>query len=427
MSIAKEASPNAPAESSRVSQYWQEQFEKNRADRSLWTNNVLIMQHLYRLISGGSPEHWLFWFLNHYVPGGLAFERSLSVCCGDGAHELILANSGSVEFIRGFDLSAGAIAQAKAAFVASGIPEQTYRFEVADADALHIDDHFDFILSTGALHHVNQLQTLLERLSRMLDPDGYFVALEYVGPNRFQWRDPQLNIVNDILRRLDPRYLKDNRLVEVERPPLAQFLAIDPSEAVHSEEVLRLLGENFTIEYLSNFNGTLIHPLYPLLNDRFTNANDPGFDGILKMVLLMEDLLIRHRILSSDFVFAICRNKMMSAQAPSKPKRRTRRFFGHLDTFDEIKIAGWAVDLSDPTAQIVADLYLDDQFHATVCCDTLRPDLVEAGYGDGSKSFELPLTLPEKVQPAVVKMVLAGSDKVLATRRYGRAGVPPAS
>ena len=49
-------------------------------------------------------------------------------------------------------------------------------------------------------------------------------------------------------------------------------MAIDPSEAVRSEDILRLLPDYFTIEYLRNFNGTIMHPLYPLLDARFTNT-----------------------------------------------------------------------------------------------------------------------------------------------------------
>ena len=196
------------SESSRVSKYWERQFEKNRTDTSLWTNNDIVTRHIYRLISGGSEEHWLSWFFNHYLENGVAFERSLSVCCGDGAHELGIANTGRVRFIRGFDISEGAIAQANATFEKAAIPRDSYAFEVADADNLELEDRFDLILSTGALHHVTNLEGLLSKLSSMLGTDGYFVVLEYVGPNRFQWTDTQLSVINGILRQLDPRYSK---------------------------------------------------------------------------------------------------------------------------------------------------------------------------------------------------------------------------
>ena len=422
MSIAEAATSDVPAESSRVSQYWERQFEKNRADTSLWTNNDIVTRHIYRLISGGSEEHWLPWFFNHYLEDGAVFERSLSVCCGDGAHELGIANTGKVRFIRAFDISEGAIAQAKATFEKAAIPKGSYAFEVADANNLHIEDRFDLILSTGALHHVTNLEGLLSKLSSMLGIDGYFVVLEYVGPNRFQWTDTQLSVINGILRQLDPRYLKENTRIALGRPSIVDFMAIDPSEAVRSEDVLRLLPEYFTIEYLRNFHGTVMHPLYPLLDARLTNTNAPDFDSIVRMILLMEDVLIRQKVLSSDFVFVICRSKERGALpgAPQAPlATREGRFAGYIDVFDQSSIAGWAADTKAPAAPLSVDVYINDCLHATLPADIFRQDLKDAGYGDGRKGFTLALVSPRSLPPGrIARLVVAGSDQVLATRLW---------
>jgi hypothetical protein len=58
MSIEEPTRSADPAASSRVSQHWEHQFEKNRTDASLWTNNEIVARNIYRLISGGSEEHW---------------------------------------------------------------------------------------------------------------------------------------------------------------------------------------------------------------------------------------------------------------------------------------------------------------------------------------------------------------------------------
>ena len=414
------ATSDVPAELSRVSQYWEQQFEKNRTDTSLWTNNDIVARHIYRLISGGSEEHWLTWFFNHYLEDGVVFERSLSVCCGDGAHELGIANTGKVRFIRGFDLSEGAIAQTTATFEKAAIPKGSYAFEVADANNLQMEDRFDLILSTGALHHVTNLEGLLSKLSSMLGPDGYFVVLEYVGPNRFQWTDTQLSVINGILRQLDPRYLKENTRIELGRPSIDDMRKIDPSEAVRSEDVLRLLPEFFTIEYLRNFNGTVMHQLYPLLDARLTNTNTPDFDSIVRMILLMEDLLIRGNVLPSDFVFAICRNKKLAkAPATSHARRAAKegRFVGYIDLFDDKTVAGWVADVRAPTIPVRIEIYIDDRLQATMSSDAFRQDVKDAGYGDGRKGFILPLVSPQSSPPGrIAKLLVAGSNQVLATR-----------
>src|SRR4051812_15081629 len=108
-----------PQSASRVSNYWEAQFAKNRVDASLWTNNHVVARHINRLVTDSEHHHWLPWFLNCYVPQDLFFEKSLSICCGDGAHELVLASTGRVKFIAGLDISEGALQHARSAFAAA--------------------------------------------------------------------------------------------------------------------------------------------------------------------------------------------------------------------------------------------------------------------------------------------------------------------
>jgi SAM-dependent methyltransferase len=411
------------AENTLVSQYWGRQFEKDRADRSLWTNNEIIARHIYRLISGGSEEHWLKWFFTDYIDESTNFEKSLSICCGDGAHELALADTGRVRFIRGFDISEGAIAQAKSRFEKARIPKSSYCLEVADANNLQLEDRVDLILSAGALHHTTNLEGLLSKLSQMLGDRGYFVAVEYVGPNRFQWTDKQLNLINGILRQLDPRYLKDNTQTDLVRPAIENMLRFDPSEAVRSEDILRLLPDYFTIEYLRNFNGTLMHQLHPLLNPELTNANSPDFDDIVRMILGKEDDLIRRGVLPSDFVFAICRNKKLAGAGGAFDETtcasNRRRFAGCIDVFDQDCIAGWAADLDAPDAPVKIDIQVDGRFQGTTLCDFFRQDVKDAGYGDGRKGFALRLIpVQASSQPRIARVLLAGSQRVVTTRLY---------
>jgi hypothetical protein len=293
---------------------------------------------------------------------------------------------------------------------------------VADADNLQVEDRFDLILSTGALHHVTNLEKLLSRLGSMLEANGYFVVLEYVGPNRFQWTDAQLSVINSLLRQLDLRYLKENRRIELGRPSIADMMKIDPSEAVRSEDIMRLLPEYFAIEYLRNFNGTVMHQLYPLLDARLTNANEPDFDSIVRMILLIEDILIHEKVLSSDFAFAICRSKerregLGTAQAHLAPT--ARRFEGYIDLFNQHTVAGWAANVRTPTVPVSVDVYIDDRFQATLLSDVFRQDLKEAGYGDGRKGFTLALPPARSSSPGrIAKLFVAGSNQVLATRLY---------
>ncbi|MBV6470669.1 class I SAM-dependent methyltransferase [Nitrospirales bacterium NOB] len=296
----------------RVSEYWSSQFEAMRVDQSYWMNNRLVEEWTYRLMTG-TPQHWLNWLLNEYFVQR-TFERSLSVCCGDGAHEIQLYRSGKVRRVIGVDLSSGAIAQAKARFEAAAAPPDRYRFTVQDVNVLDVDGMFDLILSTGALHHATNLETLLARLEQALTPDGYFVVVEFIGPNRFQWTDRQIEIANKVLGALDPAYLRDGTCTRFERPTIASMLACDPSEAVRSADVFPLVRQHFEVCYERCYNGTLLHQLHPLLKTELANQGRRDFDSIVRLILLLEDMLVKHGVLASDFVFLICRKRQGVAQ-----------------------------------------------------------------------------------------------------------------
>ena len=306
LSLPSEAEPtgNARDDQHRVSDYWGQQFQAMRVDNSYWLNNKLVEEATYRLMTD-TPRHWLGWLLNDYL-AERTFDRSLSVCCGDGAHEIQLYTSGKVRFVSGVDISEGAIKQAAARFAAAGAPPERYRFEVRDVNALQLEETYDLIFSTGALHHATNLEGLLATMEQALAPNGYFVVVEFIGPNRFQWTDRQIEIANQVLSVLDPAYLRDGRNTRFERPTIESMLACDPSEAVRSAEVYPLVKKYFDVRYERFYNGTLLHQLHPLLRTELANQGKRDFDSIVKLILLLEDLLIKGNVLPSDFVFLIC-------------------------------------------------------------------------------------------------------------------------
>lgn len=297
----------------RVSDYWGQQFQAMRVDNSYWLNNKLVEEATYRLMTD-TPRHWLGWLLNDYF-AQRTFDRSLSVCCGDGAHEIQLYTSGKVRFVSGVDISEGAIKQAAARFAEAGASADCYRFEVRDVNALQLEDQYDLIFSTGALHHTTNLEALLSAVERALTPNGYFVVVEFIGPNRFQWTDRQIEIANQVLNVLDPAYLRNGRNTRFERPTIENMLACDPSEAVRSADVYPLVKKYFDVRYERFYNGTLLHQLHPLLRTELANQGKRDFDSIVKLILLLEDLLIKGNVLPSDFVFLIC-------QKPAPGSRR---------------------------------------------------------------------------------------------------------
>ena len=216
----------------RVSEFWADQSEKIRTTTSCWVNNDIICSSVNHSLPAN--RHWIEWLLTEIV-GHPNVQNVLSVCCGDGTHELIAMNSGKLGFLRGFDLSEGAIHKANAKFREAGILVDRYLFEVRDANNLDISGTFDLVLSAGAIHHVTNLEDLLAKIAAMLEPDGRLALVEFVGPDRFQWTDDQIEIVNRLLGALDVRYLKGGTPNSCVRPLIEDMIRLDPSEAVRSD------------------------------------------------------------------------------------------------------------------------------------------------------------------------------------------------
>src|SRR5262245_8793143 len=86
----------------------------------------------------------------------------------------------------------------------------------------------------------------------------------------------------------------------------------------------------------------------------------------------------------------------------------------HIEVCDETRISGWAVSVDDPQAKLrLAVLHRGTRIGECVA-DRFRPDLKEAGIGDGACAFEfvLPLFLPKSELNHL--SVLCGSTDLLA-------------
>jgi SAM-dependent methyltransferase len=292
--------------SSKVSELWSSQFDKMRADASYWDNNSIVREHIYRLITG-SQSHWLPWLFNEYFKLAANFDRVLSIGCGDGAHELEILRTGKVKFLQAFDLSEGAVQTARKRLQDAGIPSSSYCIDVADAN--NLTEHFgkfDLILCIASAHHISNLEGLFGFVRKSLNQRAPFILLEFIGPTRFQWTDRQLDLINRILDVLDPVYVKRQGLL-VGRPTEEEMIAYDPSEAVRSSDIMAVVSRYFEIECRRDYNGAIIHQLFPHLNAIFSDKKDSGFDSIIRLILLFEDVITKLGYLSPDFTLLVCR------------------------------------------------------------------------------------------------------------------------
>ena len=270
-----------------------------------WTQHPLIEAAVYRRITGGIDK--LAKLLVHAL---LGLERALSLACGTGGHELIVAACGKVARVDAFDLSPKSIAIARDKARDAGIGNVNF-FEAGfdDFDARLGDATFDLVCFFGSLHHIREIDTVLATVHRRLTPGGRLVFNEYTGDCYTILDECKVAAINGLLATLDPVFLNPARPRYV-NPTLDAMLAGDPSEGVRAALILPFLRHRFQIELLRPFGGAVLHMLYRSLDSKKMTDGSPESESIMRLLIEVDRMLYEDAgYLPSDFHVGICRKR----------------------------------------------------------------------------------------------------------------------
>lgn len=286
-----------------------------------WTHLPDVLRSIYRKVSGDaavSPLAWFFQTLAAEQP--LPLDRVLVLGCGSGALEREIVLAGWAREIVAIDLSAKVLDVAKARAQAEGLDNIHYfqadmnHLPLGHAPFLH--GQFDAVLGVSSIHHCAQLAQLYRSIGRLLTPRGWFFMNEYVGPDQFQWPDAQLYEINRIANLL-PAHLMRTRdghhKQHFRRPSIADVVAVDPSEAICSSQILPLLPDYFSDICIRPYGGGILHLLLAGVAQNFI---DPDQEPYLRSILAAEDALYRRGQLQHDFACVIAR---APANRPATP------------------------------------------------------------------------------------------------------------
>lgn len=273
-----------------------------------WMEHPHVQARLNHKVSG-NPElgcrEYLFQFLQQRGLK-LPVRRAASLGCGFGVLERALAREGFAERIDGYDLAASAIAEARR--LAAQEHLSGLHYQVADMEKLQLpQEQYDLIFAFSSVHHVNNLDSLFDQVWRALRPGGVFMLHEYVGPDRFQWTDAQLEQINVFLESLPPGYncLPDGRNRGcVRRPDIDDIIAWDPSEAIRSSEIIATLERHFNRVLHHELGGALLHTGLSDIAQNFSSDNPADID-LLERFFALEDQLMAEGRIASDFAVLI--------------------------------------------------------------------------------------------------------------------------
>jgi SAM-dependent methyltransferase len=273
-----------------------------------WLEHPAVQKRNNRLVSGFSDIHRFQYFAERFFSKKGA-DRALTLGCGHG--ELERGFLGFFKRHDAVDIAEGAIEQATKQARDSGLKHIHY--SVADLNAIRLPRcTYDVVFGISSIHHVSNLEHLFTEVGLALKPGGYFFLDEFVGPNKFQWTDAQLAAINEQLGMLPPDLkisLYDGTpKVSVRRLNIEEMDAVDPSEAVRSEDILKLLPLYFDILEVKGIGGTILHMLLEGIAGNFAE-NDARAVSYLEAIFQTEDQLITNGTLQHDFAVIIARRK----------------------------------------------------------------------------------------------------------------------
>lgn len=294
---------NGDSRESRVSSCWGG-LSGAREDASAlrkvaWAEHPITEAYINRRITGDPDKNWVDWAFRDFITPPA--RSGLSIGCGSGYIERRIIDKSYSKSMVGIDISAEALELARRE---AGDRPIDYRVFDLNRDILE-ENTYDFVISAAALHHVTNLEHCYRQIHRSLKEGGLLIMHEYVGPNRFQWTEKQLDIVNRIYAQLPDNY-KFNHLTglkqdKVERKPFVHMIKADPSEAVRSSAIVDVLKEFFDVIEIKKIGGALLHPLLEGVIGNFPD-NDRLSNELLRMLVSLEERMIDSGSLDADFL-----------------------------------------------------------------------------------------------------------------------------
>lgn len=290
--------------------HWSEHLADSDAfsPRVYWLAVPAVQKRYQRLASlGGAYPAWTQYCLTEFLAHRVPVERMLSIGCGSGALERDLCRLKAFHHCDALDIAPGALEAARRE--ASAIGASTIEYKLVDIEKTELPRHYyDVAWFNGSLHHIRELEVVCDNVRNALRPGGWLFFNEYVGANHFGFGPEQREAIDNAFGLIPARYrhsyVGGSCGPVQESAPLpdpAEVVRVDPTEAVRSEDILKVVGDYFNIRTCNPCGGSLLQFLLHGIAGNF-REEDPGSMRILKMLFDIEDALIDPEILNSDFV-----------------------------------------------------------------------------------------------------------------------------
>lgn len=273
-----------------------------------WLAVPEVQKRFCRLACRGSdfPE-WVQYCIGTFLDREGPVPNMLSIGCGSGTLERGLFQLNAFQHCDAIDIAPAAIDAAIRDAAALGALSIDYRVTDIEKTGLPAG-RYDAVWFNGSLHHIRELEAVCERVRRSLKPDGWLFFNEYVGANHFAFGPEQVAAITHAFALIPEHYRLSfvkgsfgQVQAVVPLPDPVEVVRTDPSEAVRSQDILKVVEDYFDIRALNPCGGSLLQFLLHGIAGNF-RQEDPDSMRILRMLFDIEDGLIESGALKSDFV-----------------------------------------------------------------------------------------------------------------------------
>lgn len=280
-----------------AAQYWNK-VAREAAVRPFplkWWEEPRIIRHINARVCGEPIDGFNSGFIRRLKEriSGLPLRRGVSVGCGDGRKELNYIKQGIVDKFELFEIAEERVRQGEQIYLKTGY-QDCVKFSMQNPFEGSWEARYDLVVWDNALHHMFNVDEALQWSRAVLNPGGWLIMNDFVGPTRFQWTDRNLEYVNRIRKLLPEKYFTDpydpsKQLArELGRHRIENMMKVDPSEAADSSNIVPALRKYFPNVDIQ-FTGGAIYNL--ALSGVLYNLASSEDSWLLDTFLAIDDLL----------------------------------------------------------------------------------------------------------------------------------------
>ena len=197
--------------------------------------SLALAPSVNRNLTGDPHRSWL----DDVIARGPFDTAAMLGCDDDDALETAWMRAGASTRLDVYDLSSSVIQRRRAR------APRRVRYVQADLNFVRLPaEHYDVIWSSGCLHHIVNLEYLLDQVARALRPGGLFAVRDYVGEALFHFDAQRLARVNAAFQPVPVRFRRGG-LDTIGRNVLTHGRS--PFCAVRSDEMLSIARARFRV------------------------------------------------------------------------------------------------------------------------------------------------------------------------------------